>query len=262
MNTRLYPETLLTNRNMHAGDILQELTLDALRGSIEKLVGAIEMRGGTLTKPLILLCRADMSRALKDVYEDLVCATTDDVMDKAEYTTGLLCVVTDEEQFPEHYIVLSDVENFRGYMNGGNYAPHAALIAVKGFVPNRSIIAPYEAEDLNQIAWDIISRVEKQEFASSEHDSLRSMTIYSDFMHMTLIHEGVVKERMFLDLVPVKVKHNSAKRDHILLEFKSGLSVTLMTQEEYHDHEEKETEKVASMQGDLRSTVLDGLFGK
>lgn len=252
MKIPLYPEELLANKNMFAGKIMQQLTHDSLKEAMDELFGAIEMRGGALKKPFVLLCKTEMSKALSSIYPELKVVTTDEMVESIDHDPEIVCVVTDEEKFPNHYIVLSDAKEIGGYLNGRVSLPQSALIAVKGFSVKKNITVPYSAKEFEEIVWDIVSRVAELEFAEREHDTLKSVTIYSDFMLMTMTHLGIVKNRVFLDFAPVKVEHNAQNKSRITLNFKNGTSVTMMTDEEYSEHSAS----------DMRSTVLDGLFGR
>ncbi len=261
MKKSLRVQELLVSQTMYAGEILKELNDDTMAQAIENLMGAIEIRGGNLDSPLVLLCKKAMSEELIKLTPTLESITTDQLLDKDEFLRSLVCVVTDEEKFPEHYVILTDAEQLKRFMNEG-ITPHSALIAVKGFTTTKNIVSEYVAHNMNDLVWEIIAKVADQEFAEREHDQLRSITLHSDFMLMTMIYEGVVNEnRVFLNTVPVKMKYDATKRTSILLEFKNGVSITLSTKKDIEKNDT--TQKLAdNLKNGMLSAVLEGQFGK
>jgi len=264
MSAPIFAETLLVNPKMFAGKIVQQLTHDEMKTSMDELFEAIVIRGGKLSPTYVMLCKLEMSKALKGIYPELTVINTDELLeyDEAdiEAEDEILCVITDDENFPSHYIVLTDTKSLIPFMKKEDYYLQSALMAVKGFNPKNHTLKPYEADKFEDITWNIIGEVAEREFAAKDRDTLKSVTIYSDFMLLSLTQTGVIKDRnVFLDFAPVKVDHDPSRKTHITLHFKSGNAVTLLPQEEQLENTAKEE---ASMKGDLRSSVLDGLFGK
>ena len=258
-------EEILTNRNMFAGKIMQELTHDELKSSIDELFGAIGMRGGKLEKPFVLLCKKRMSAALKEIYPSMCLVEEDDasLVDDG-MPDEIVCIVINAEKFPEHYIVLSDLENMRDYLSGASSSPKSALLAVKGFNTNKDAVAVYAAEGFENIAWDIIGQIAEVEFSEREHDSLSYITVYSDFMMYSLMHLGFVsgREPLFLGRILVKLSYNSENKGKLKLSFKSGKTVMLMSEKDYEKASNENKKAEDAMKNDMMSAVLEGMFGK
>jgi hypothetical protein len=258
-------EEILANRNMFAGKIMQKLTHDELKAAVDELMGAIEIRGGKLEKPITLLCKEAMSKALKKIYPTLECVDDDDIgMVDQDSAEEILCIVTKDEKFPEHYIVLSDLHNMYEHLAGNLSSPQSALLAVKGFKTEKEKFVIYEADNFESIVWDIIGQIAEMEFKEREHDSLKSIVVYSDFMMYSLIQLGFVSGEvpLFLGKVMVKLEHQAEKKSRITLVFKSGTSITMMTKEEAARDQTVEEEPDAYMKGDMMGAVLEGMFGK
>lgn len=258
---------ILENRNLFAGKIMDGLSHDVLRSSINELFEAIEIRDAKLDKPFVLVCGKNMSKALKNIYPNITCIDEEDIgLIDNDTADELVCIVTDDKAFPEHYIVLSDLENIKGFILGDISSPHSALLAVKGFKApeiNKESVIVYAASNIENIVWDIIGQIAETEFSEKEHDSLNFITIYSDFMLYSLINLGFVsgETSMFLGKVLVKVSYNFENRGKILLSFKSGKTIMLVAEKEDEVDMKKEEEKQTN-KGDMVSLVLDGLFGK
>lgn len=229
-------KALLSNKNMHVGKIVdaETMTKNVLQNAFLELAGGIIQKGGVLKAPYVLLCRQEMYVCLKREWEDLGSVSLVGVQEhvvpwfRTDSDGQVICAITDNADFPAHYIVLTDWEQLRSFLVDG-VDPHSALLAIKGqsrgehkqVVIHASLCVPEAC---------IIDVIADHEFIDGTHNPVTSVIFHSEAAMLRMGGSLSNNCSKFLDYAKVLLRADYNVKEDVDVMFNNGLIVTLVLQ--------------------------------